>query len=149
VFIPPPLFFVVPLLVGVWLNTRDPWPIVTAGSSVLVALGIAVLAAGIALDIVALRTFGRRGTTVLPALRPTSVIVASGPYRFTRNPMYVGLVLAYIGIALLANTVWQFLLLPAGVLAVDRYVIRREERYLAAKFGEEYNAYRRHVRRWL
>lgn len=148
-FIPPPLFFVVPLLVGVWLNTRDPWPIVTAGSSVLVALGIAVLAAGIALDIVALRTFGRRGTTVLPALRPTSVIVASGPYRFTRNPMYVGLVLAYIGIALLANTVWQFLLLPAGVLAVDRYVIRREERYLAAKFGEEYNAYRRHVRRWL
>jgi len=149
VFIPPPLFFVVPLLVGVWLNTRDPWPIVTAGSSVLVALGIAVLAAGIALDIVALRTFGRRGTTVLPALRPTSVIVASGPYRFTRNPMYVGLALAYIGIALLANTVWQFLLLPAGVLAVDRYVIRREERYLAAKFGEEYNAYRRHVRRWL
>jgi protein-S-isoprenylcysteine O-methyltransferase Ste14 len=149
VFIPPPLFFVVPLLVGLWLNTRDPWPIVTAGSSVLVALGIAVLAAGIALDIVALRTFGRRGTTVLPALRPTSVIVASGPYRFTRNPMYVGLALAYIGIALLANTVWQFLLLPAGVLAVDRYVIRREERYLAAKFGEEYNAYRRHVRRWL
>jgi protein-S-isoprenylcysteine O-methyltransferase Ste14 len=149
VFIPPPVLFAVPLLAGLWLNARDPWSIAATRSPLLVALGIAILAAGLALDITALRTFGRHGTTVLPALRPTTAIVAAGPYRFTRNPMYVGLTVVYIGIALLANSMWPLLLLPAGLLAVDRYVIRREERYLATKFGEEYDAYRRQVRRWL
>jgi protein-S-isoprenylcysteine O-methyltransferase Ste14 len=86
---------------------------------------------------------------VLPAIRATRTIVGSGPYRFTRNPMYVSLALAYAGMALTINSVWPLVFLPFIVLLVDRYVIRREEAYLARKFGAEYEAYRGRVRRWL
>ena len=149
VFIPPPLLFVVPLLVGLWWNARSPWSIMAAPSRVLMAFAIVTAVTGLAIAIAAVRTFRQRGTTVLPALRPTSVIVASGPYRFTRNPMYVGLSLIYIGISAALNSIWPLLLLPVALIAVDRYVIRREERYLSSKFGEQYEMYRRHVRRWL
>ena len=63
--------------------------------------------------------------------------------------MYVGMTIAYIGAALLLNSVWPLLLLPVAVLTIDRYVIPREERYLRGKFGDEYAAYVRRVRRWL
>ena len=67
----------------------------------------------------------------------------------TRNPMYVSLVALYAGVTLLVNTWWPFLFLPFVVIAVDRAVIAREERYLASAFPAEYGAYARRVRRWL
>lgn len=70
-------------------------------------------------------------------------------YRFTRNPMYVGMCIAYIGLTLVANSVWPIVALPFAVVVVDRYVMRREERYLSAQFGEQYEQYRRRVRRWV
>jgi len=149
VFVPPPLLFVAPLLVGLWLNARSHWPIVAVRSPVLIALGVITIVAGLAIDVAAIRTFGKRGTTVLPAFRSTSVIVDSGPYRFSRNPMYVGLSLIYVGVSVALNTIWPLALLPVAVIAVDQYVIRREERYLSSRFGNEYEAYRRRVRRWL
>ena len=82
-------------------------------------------------------------------MRPTRTIVVKGPYRFTRNPMYVALSVAYLGIALIINSVWSLVFLPFVVLLVDRYVIHREESYLVRKFGTEYDAYRGRVRRWL
>jgi protein-S-isoprenylcysteine O-methyltransferase Ste14 len=75
--------------------------------------------------------------------------VDRGPYRFTRNPMYLAMAVAYAGIAMLLNSVWALGMLPAVVAVVDRFVIPREERYLRAKFGETYVRYCSRVRRWI
>jgi protein-S-isoprenylcysteine O-methyltransferase Ste14 len=76
-------------------------------------------------------------------------LVTSGPYRFSRNPMYVGLSALYLGLALLFNVAWPLALFPVVVMALFRLVIRREERYLAEAFGETYALYAQRVRRWL
>ena len=72
--------------------------------------------------------------------RPTTAIVERGPYRFTRNPMYLAMAFAYVGLSLLFNNLWALALLPAVLLVIDVFVIRREERYLIAKFGDSYAA---------
>jgi len=92
--------------------------------------------------------FRRAGTTPNPT-RPTTALVLHGPYRFTRNPMYVSLVLLYVAVTLFVNSWWPVVLLPLVLVATDRLVIAPEERYLAAAFTAEYGAYRSRVRRWL
>ena len=81
--------------------------------------------------------------------KPTTALVAAGPYRITRNPMYVAFTLLYAGIALWMNTVWPFIVLPVVLVVMQFFVIHREERYLDRKFGDEYRAYRARVRRWI
>ena len=80
---------------------------------------------------------------------PSTTVVTTGLYRLSRNPIYLGLAALYLGLAFAANSGWAvILLLP--ILAVMRYgVIAREERYLEAKFGDDYRAYKARVRRWL
>jgi protein-S-isoprenylcysteine O-methyltransferase Ste14 len=80
---------------------------------------------------------------------PATRVVREGPYRFTRNPMYVGGTLTYIGIAIAMNVAWPLLLLPLVLWALFALVIREEERYLADAFGEDYASYRKSVRRWI
>lgn len=77
------------------------------------------------------------------------MIVQHGPYRLSRNPMYLSLAVIVLGIALAVNTVWLVAVLPVLLLWLQRGVIHREERYLARRFGEEYQAYRSRVRRWI
>jgi protein-S-isoprenylcysteine O-methyltransferase Ste14 len=77
------------------------------------------------------------------------VLLQSGPFRLSRNPLYVGLVALDAGLALLAGSVWALLFVPVGIAALVWGAIRPEERYLAGKFGAEYEAYRARVRRWL
>jgi protein-S-isoprenylcysteine O-methyltransferase Ste14 len=96
----------------------------------------------------ALFLFRRAGTTPNPT-KPTTAIVVRGPYRFTRNPMYVGLVALYLSLAIFVNSLWLVALLPAVIALVQQQVIVREEAYLEAKFGDEYRAYKGRVRRWL
>ena len=93
-------------------------------------------------------SFSRKGTAVEP-WKPTTAIVTTGPYRFTRNPAYLGMALTYVGIALLSSALWVLVPLPFVLAVIDRGVIEREERYLEAKFGEEYLDYKRTVRRWI
>jgi protein-S-isoprenylcysteine O-methyltransferase Ste14 len=93
-------------------------------------------------------SFSRKGTAVEP-WKPTTAIVTTGPYRFTRNPAYLGMALTYVGIALLSSAVWVLVPLPFVLAVIDRGVIAREERYLERKFGEEYLGYKRTVRRWV
>jgi len=93
-------------------------------------------------------SFQRRGTAVEP-WKPTTAIVTTGPYRITRNPAYLGMALLYIGIALLADSLWALAPLPVVLVLIDRGVIAREERYLERKFGAEYVDYRSRVRRWV
>ncbi len=88
------------------------------------------------------------GTSPNPA-RPTTALTIAGPYRFTRNPMYLAFALMSAGVAAVANALWPLLLVPVIVLVIQRVAILPEERYLAAKFGAEYLAFKARVPRWL
>jgi protein-S-isoprenylcysteine O-methyltransferase Ste14 len=110
--------------------------------------GAACMLAALSLSIWAVATFHRIGTTPNPAGGSTA-LAFEGPYRFSRNPMYLGLTLVQVGLALAADTLWPLLLLPVFVLIIRRAVIGPEERYLEGKFGEPYRAYKARVRRWI
>lgn len=111
-------------------------------------LGVVFFAVGGALAWSAQSALRRAGTNVNPHL-PTLALVTDGPYRRTRNPLYLAGLAVCLGAACEINGLAAFLLLPVLVVLLDRGVVRREERYLEAKFGEEYREYRNRVRRWL
>jgi protein-S-isoprenylcysteine O-methyltransferase Ste14 len=111
-------------------------------------IGAALIAGWLALAAWAVGVFRRAGTTPNPTGEVTA-FVTSGPFRFTRNPMYVGLVLFQVGVAFLLGNAWVLLLAVPSFILLDRLVIAGEERYLAAKYGADFDAYRRLVRRWL
>jgi protein-S-isoprenylcysteine O-methyltransferase Ste14 len=92
--------------------------------------------------------FARHETGLLPG-GPTTALIEEGPYRLSRNPLYVGLLALHLGIALVAPTVWALLFLPVAVVLLRWGAIRPEERFLHQRFGEPYDAYCRRVRRWL
>ena len=94
------------------------------------------------------RRFWASGTSVVP-VRPTTALVIGGPYRLTRNPMYLGFLLLYVGVACWFGLVWPLLLAPVLVWVISVSVIGREERYLTRTFGDDYRRYQAHVRRWL
>ena len=94
------------------------------------------------------RAFRRANTPVDPG-RATTAIVTTGPYRLSRNPGYLAMALAYAGIAVLTDTLWAFVTLLPTLILIDRGVIKREERYLELKFGEDYLRYKARTRRWL
>lgn len=141
--VPPPILYLAGLLVGVALDRV--WPLANGYAT---WGGLALVAAGLALDAWAAAAFQRAQTTVLPWGR-ARFLVPHGPYRYTRNPMYLGMALSYLGLALLVGSWWALALLPVVLVVITVYVIRREERHLAARFGDDYDAYRARVRRWL
>ena len=110
--------------------------------------GWAAVLVGLALMAWGIITFRRERTAVYPN-RPARVLVEGGPYRRTRNPMYLGMTILYLGVTALMNSWWPLLLLPIVLWALSRWVISREERYLAAEFGDVYGSYRERVRRWI
>ena len=146
VHVPPPLVFAAGLGLGLWASTRIPSPWLPA--AVCRVAGWTLIAGALVLVLPAFFGFFRARTTVRPD-RPASSLVISGPYRFTRNPMYVSLTLLYAGVATLYQSVWAWLLLPLVVLYIDRRVIRPEERFLESRFGADYVRYCAQVRRWI
>ena len=143
---PPPLIFAGGLGAGLLLDRRRHGPFLPQTLSKL--LGWPLVAAGLSLGLWGFNEMRRAGTNVDP-YHPTTAIVERGPYRHTRNPLYVGMALVYAGVAARANALPAALLLPVVLHLVDRGVVRREERYLEGKFGEEYLAYKGRVRRWI
>lgn len=143
---PPPLLYLGGLLAGGALELL--WPIDGLPAALEIVLGLAGLAAFLALDTHAMVRFARAKTNPVPS-KPTTALVTSGPYRYTRNPMYLGQAFLYAGIALAFGLIWALVFLPLVLLVVDRVVIPPEERYLRAHFGEEFAAYSSRVRRWL
>ncbi len=93
-------------------------------------------------------TMRQVGTTANPK-QESQVLVTGGPFRFSRNPIYVAMTGLYLGLALLVNAFWPLMLLGPLLALMEWGVIRREEHYLAAKFGEPYTSYQSKVRRWL
>ncbi len=142
---PPPFLYVALFLLGLLLDHLIPLPALPRGLSRILS---AVLLSGLSLTFWSLWLFLRARTSPLP-MRASTALVRTGPYRFTRNPMYLGLLLAYAGLALLFGVTWALILSPGVVLLVERLVIRREEKYLEEKFGEEYRRFLREVRRWI
>jgi protein-S-isoprenylcysteine O-methyltransferase Ste14 len=146
---PPPVLFAGGFLAAWGLDHLLPFALAGSGAPLTQEiLGVCLLAAGLAFMAGGVWTFTRHRTAIIPH-RPARELVRSGPYRFTRNPMYVGLTSAYVGLAVALNLAWPLLLLPAVLTLLTTLVIRREERYLCLAFGDEYEIYCRQVRRWL
>jgi len=142
----PPVAIGAPLLLG-WLATAA-W-----GDPVLLGAWRVPVGAGLVLSFViwngwALWLFARRRTGLLPGQRTTAML-EEGPFRVSRNPLYLGLLALYLGLVLLAPTFWGLVLFPLAVALVQWGAIQPEERYLRQRFGAQYEDYTRRVRRWL
>ena len=143
---PPPLIYLAFLVAAFLLSL--PWPLALGLGDWRHAGALAMFALGAAVAIAAMRSFRAAGTS-FNVYKPDTALLTEGVFRYSRNPLYVSVSLAYLSIAVATDSGWALLLL-APALAVVRYgVIAREEAYLAAKFGADYEAYRRSVRRWL
>jgi protein-S-isoprenylcysteine O-methyltransferase Ste14 len=143
---PPPLIYLLPLLLGLILDRRAHVPFLPRG--VACVLGWPLAGGAMALAAWFARTM-RRANTTMHVNKPVSRVVQDGPFRYSRNPGYLSLLMIYMGIAILRNALWVILLLPLLVVVTKRELIEREERYLERTFGEEYLAYKRRVRRWV
>ena len=143
---PPPGIYLAGVLLAIVAETL--WPTNDPPSAVRILAALLMLVLFILLDGAATRLFRRNDTPMLP-WQASRTLVTDGPYRFTRNPMYLGMVCLYIGIVIAFGLMWGLLWLPLVVLAVDRLVIAREEPYLERAFGDDYRRYKARVRRWL
>ena len=144
--VPPPLTYLLTLVLGLVLDRRSHVPFLPRGVARI--LGWPLLGGGVLLSGWFNLTMRRADTPVDPR-KPVSNLTTEGPFRYTRNPAYLSLTMVYTGIALLRNALWAILLLPLVLFAIQRDQIEREERYLERTFGEEYLAYKERVRRWV
>jgi protein-S-isoprenylcysteine O-methyltransferase Ste14 len=142
---PPPFIYAGLFILGLLLERLVP---VSLPRIPALLFGVLLLLPGFGLLFWSLTLFLRARTSPLP-MRPTTTLVRNGPYRWTRNPMYVAMLCLYAGVALWFDVFWALVLAPAAVVLVNRLIIRKEERYLEARFGEDYLRYKREVRRWL
>ena len=147
---PPPLVFVLPFFVSFLLDRRLPFFIVGDGDApfAMSVVGLALMVAGFGLMHWGVARFWLAKTNLLPFKPATSLVIAP-PFTFTRNPMYLGGTLAYLGGALSTNWAWPLVFLPLVLGVTAGYIIPREERYLRARFGADYDAYCARVRRWM
>ena len=142
----PPVAIGAPLLVG-WLASLF-WGDPVALGGWRVPLGWALVLLFVGWNGWSLWLFGRHETGLLPG-QATHAVIEEGPYRLSRNPLYVGLLALHLAIALLVPSLWAVVALPVSWLLVWWGAVRPEERFLRDRFGEEYDAYARRVRRWL
>jgi protein-S-isoprenylcysteine O-methyltransferase Ste14 len=145
---PPPLIYALPFIAGVLLHRYVGHDRLPRGAGISRLVGWVLLVGGLVLDLSAVGFFRRFRTSLIP-IRPSTTLVTSGPYRFTRNPMYLGMGLVYLGLPLLLGYAWPYAFFPLAVILMDRLAIRHEESYLDRKFGEPYRRYRESVRRWI
>jgi len=141
----PPAIYLTAIVTGLVLHFAWPIPFVP---SLAMPFGVLIAVFAVMLFIWSIRTFHSAGTPV-PGNRPTTTIVKVGPYRFSRNPIYLAFSLFQIGIALGVNDAWILVTLVPAISITSFVVIPREERYLEERFGEEYAGYKASVRRWL
>lgn len=147
--VPPPLIFALPLVAGLILHRF--WPLVApppGAGMVIRRVGAVLMVLALALTYWAIFSFRRMGTTVVPR-QPATALVLRGPYRFSRNPMYLAMTLLYLGICCWALALWPLLFLPVVLIIIQRSVIGHEEAYLVRRFGDDYRRYLTQVRRWL
>jgi protein-S-isoprenylcysteine O-methyltransferase Ste14 len=142
----PPTYFLAALAFAVLASFLFPLPVLIPPAARIA--GLLPIIAGIALNLAADRQFKRRGTTVRPFQR-SSALIMDGVFRWSRNPMYLGMVLIVAGIALLEGTAIAWIAVAGLAIILDQAFIRREERMLEETFGAEFEAYTQRTRRWL
>lgn len=145
---PPPLIFLGAILLGMLVQRMGMRLSLPFAPGLRVAAGILILACGISLVISARIWFTRTGQSPIP-WKPTPELILRGPYRFTRNPMYVGVTLVVVGLGIVLNNFWISLFAGPALLAVHFIAVLPEERYLAEKFGESYRSFLARVRRYV
>lgn len=141
----PPIVYLAAILVGVGLDLA--WPLRWLPAGAAVGVGVPLVILSLALFVASARQLKKAGTPV-PGNEPTTAIVQSGPYRFSRNPIYLAFSVFVLGLACWLNSMWLLGTLGAAVLLMSGVVIPREERYLARLFNAEYLEYKAKVRRW-
>jgi protein-S-isoprenylcysteine O-methyltransferase Ste14 len=146
VVVRPPIAWALSVLAGLALNWLMPLPFMPAVSAGWI--GGAVFAAALALFAWAIITMTRAGSNV-PTNRPSTAIVDAGPYRFTRNPIYLAMFGGLVGLAMAFDSLWLLAVLVPFALVIRTGVVAREEAYLERKFGDVYRQYCSRVRRWL
>jgi len=144
---PPPFVYLGALLLGLTAERFVTLRSFSIDWRLLAVTGVLLFVAGAVLMVAAAGLFRRLGTNAPPS-RPTTLIVTTGPYRWTRNPMYLAMTLIYTSLAIGLDSPIALALLPMVLLTIRTQVIAREERYLEAKFGDEYRRYKTEVRRW-
>lgn len=149
VAIKPPLLFLSALALGCLLSVVVPvGPRLASSDGPVLVGGVALVVAGFVLAAASAYRFRLAGTQVMPN-RPASALVTTGPYARTRNPIYIGFVLVYVGLALTLTSVWVLVLLIPTLIVLQHGVVRREEAYLERSFGDAYRRYTARVPRWL
>ncbi len=146
IFIPPPLYYAAGLAAGMAINAVVTLPL--GGRPVTTVAGVVLATVGLASTLAGVAAVIRHRTTIVPH-HPVATLLTGGAYRLSRNPMYTGLAIAYLGLALLLGSWWPLVLWPLVILAVRQLVIRPEEHYLTRRFGRTYTDYQSRVRRWL
>jgi len=145
----PPFLFLGALVIGCLLTLALPLGTRLASPNGLaLTTGLVFMGIGLLLAVLAANRFRLAGTPV-PVDRPVTALVTVGPYRFTRNPIYIGLILIYFGLSIVLTSFWMLVLLVPMLVILQRRVIEREEAYLETKFGEPYRKYKERVPRWL
>ncbi len=147
VIAPPPLIYAGALVIGLFLHRKLPLRFLPRRWNRFPVSG-ALIGSAILLLQNAFGQFHQAQTNANPQL-PATTVVVEGPYRFTRNPIYLGFTFIYAGIAILVNSFWVIALLPSVLILMRVGVIDREERYLERKFGDQYLRYKANVGRWL
>ncbi len=144
--VPPPFIFLGLLVAGLWYDS--PWFRGELASIEATIVGAVVAVFGIVLIVTGARGHKSAGSNVEP-WKPTTAIISTGIYGYSRNPIYLGMALTHGGIAIAGGSLAAGITLALCILIIRTYVIAREERYLTAKFGESYTAYKKQVRRWI
>ena len=141
----PPLVYLVSILLGLVVNLVWPWEPFPRGVS---PVGMVLTLLAVTLFVRAVREF-RAAQTPIRTRKPVTAVLTSGPYRLSRNPIYLSFTLLQLGIGLWANNAWVVALLVPTLVLMSYGVIAREERYMEQKFGDEYRRYQAAVRRWI
>lgn len=142
----PPLVYLGAIGLGLLLHFA--WPVWLVSRAVSLPLGGTVVLVAVAVFLYAVRTFRTAGTPV-PGNRPTTTIARTGPYRWSRNPIYLSFSLLQLGVACWVNSLWLLVALIPAVALMSFVVIPREEQYLETRFPSDYLPYKASVRRWL
>ncbi len=144
--VPPPVYYLVALAIGVALDHF--WPLSFFAGSSRYVVGTVVIVVSVLIMPPVLSRF-RRAATTFDVRKAASTLITDGPYRFSRNPTYLSLTLLYLGVGIVLDSGWALVLAIPVFLLIDLWVVRKEESHLEAKFGEQYLGYKIRVRRWL
>jgi protein-S-isoprenylcysteine O-methyltransferase Ste14 len=148
IYIPPPLFYVLIFITSVFIQKRVPIADTLFHLMIVKVVGVIFLIIALFFLVRSLRQFFLTKNTLI-LFKPATSLQANGIYGITRNPMYVGLAIVYLGITCFIGNWWNIILFPLLLLIVQEYIIKREEKYLELEFGQDYEEYKKKVGRWL